>query len=48
MCTQSLVFSLQHEIERLKLEIAKLRRLHFGRSSEKLDGMLAQLELFVQ
>ena len=43
-----LVRSLTSEIAHLKLEIAKLRRLHFGRSSEKLTGLLAQLELFVQ
>lgn len=33
------------EIEQLKLLIAKLKRLQFGRSSEKLDRHLAQLEL---
>src|SRR5208282_2584468 len=34
-----------HEIEHLKLLIAKLRRLQFGRKSEKLDREIAQLEL---
>ena len=33
------------EIEHLKLLIAKLRREQFGRSSEKLDRHIAQLEL---
>ncbi|WP_196486375.1 IS66 family transposase zinc-finger binding domain-containing protein, partial [Burkholderia cepacia] len=33
------------EIEYLKLLIAKLRRMQFGRSSEKLDRQIEQLEL---
>jgi Transposase C of IS166 homeodomain len=33
------------EIEHLKLLIAKLRRAQFGRSSEKLDRQIEQLEL---
>jgi transposase len=33
------------EIERLKLLIAKLRRMQFGRKSEKLDWQIEQLEL---
>src|ERR1700683_1218354 len=33
------------EIERLKLLIAKLRRMQFGRKSEKLDRQIEQLEL---
>jgi transposase len=33
------------EIEHLKLLIAKLRRMQFGRSSEKLDRKIDQLEL---
>jgi transposase len=33
------------EIERLKLMIAKLRRMQFGRKSEKLDHQIEQLEL---
>ncbi|HGO6129127.1 MULTISPECIES: IS66 family transposase [Burkholderia cepacia complex] len=33
------------EIEHLKLLIAKLRRMAFGRSSEKLDRQIQQLEL---
>jgi transposase len=35
-------------IEKLKLQIAKLKRLKFGRSSEKLDGQIEQLELIVE
>jgi len=35
-------------IEKLKLQIAKLKRLKFGRSSEKLEGQIAQLELIVE
>src|SRR3984893_18949779 len=33
------------EIEHLKLLIAKLRRIQFGRSSEKRDRQIEQLEL---
>jgi transposase len=33
------------EIDRLRLELARLRRLQFGRSSEALDEKIAQLEL---
>jgi transposase len=33
------------EIEHLKLQLATLRRQQFGRSSEKLDREIAQLEL---
>ncbi len=33
------------EIEKLKAELARLRRVQFGRSSEKLDRTIAQLEL---
>jgi transposase len=35
----------QNEIEHLKLLIAKLRRMQFGRKSEKLDRQIEQLEL---
>jgi len=38
----------QAEIVRLTLLIAKLRRMQFGRSSEKLDGEIAQLELLLE
>ncbi len=36
------------EIEHLKLQIAKLRRMQFGRKSEKLDHQIEQLELQVE
>ena len=32
------------EIEQLKLQVAKLRRVQFGRKSEKLDRQIEQLE----
>jgi transposase len=35
-------------IERLKLELARLRRMQFGRSSEKLSAQIEQLELIVE
>jgi len=37
--------SRETEIEHLKLLIAKLRRMQFGRKSEKLDTQITQLEL---
>jgi transposase len=40
-----LIASRDSEIEQLKLLIAKLRRMQFGRSSEKLDRQIEQLEL---
>jgi transposase len=36
------------EVEKLKLQLARLRRLQFGRSSEKLDREVAQLELLLE
>src|SRR5215467_8899113 len=33
------------EIEKLKFQIAKLRRMQFGRSSERLNHKIEQLEL---
>jgi transposase len=33
------------EIEKLKFQIAKLRRMQFGRSSERINRQIAQLEL---
>lgn len=35
-------------IEQLKLQLARLRRMRFGRSSESLDGKIAQLELSLE
>ncbi|MGA8031236.1 MAG: IS66 family transposase [Casimicrobiaceae bacterium] len=36
------------QIEQMKLELAKLRRMQFGRSSEQLDEKIAQLELTLE
>jgi transposase len=36
------------QIEQLKLELSKLRRMQFGRSSEQLDEKIAQLELILE
>ena len=44
---QELVY-LRTWIEKLKLEIARLRRMQFGRSSEQLSGRIEQLELMVE
>ncbi len=44
---QELVY-LRTWIERLKLELARLRRMQFGRSSEKLSERIEQLELIVE
>jgi transposase len=40
-----LIVSRDGELERLKLLIAKLQRMRFGRSSEKLDRQIEQLKL---
>ena len=39
------LLSRAHEIEHLKLLIAKLRRMQFGRKSEKVERQIEQLEL---
>ena len=39
------LLSRDNEIEHLKLLLAKLRRIQFGRKSEKLDREIEQLEL---
>jgi transposase len=44
---QELVY-LRTWIERLKLELARLRRMQFGRSSEQLCARIEQLELIVE
>jgi transposase len=36
------------QIEQLKLQLAKLRRMQFGRSSEQVDSEIAQLELTLE
>ncbi len=38
----------EFELEKLKLELARLRRLRFGRSSEQLDDQINQLELAIE
>src|SRR5271168_177359 len=35
-------------IEQYKAQLAKLRRMQFGRSSEKLDAQIEQLELLLE
>src|SRR6201998_1527781 len=40
-----LIVSRDSELEQLKLLIAKLRRMQFGRKSEKLDRQIEQMEL---
>ena len=35
-------------IEKLKIQIAQLKRMHFGRSSEKLTAQIGQLELALE
>nr|MBO2490129.1 IS66 family transposase [Gammaproteobacteria bacterium] len=45
---QALLLSREVEIEKLKIELAQLKRLRFGRSSEKLDARIAQLELALE
>jgi len=42
------LLSRQLEIDKLKLQLARLRRMHFGRSSEQLDQHIAQLELSLE
>jgi len=42
---KALVLSSRAEVEHLKLIIAKLKRLQFGRRSEKIDREIEQLEL---
>ena len=39
------LLSRAHEIEHLKLLIAKLQRMQFGRKSEKVERQIEQLEL---
>ena len=45
IATHDQLLSQQSEIEHLKLLIAKLRRMQFGRKSEKLERQIEQLEL---
>jgi transposase len=43
--THAQLLSRQSEIEHLKLLLAKLQRMQFGRKSEKLERQIEQLEL---
>ena len=43
--TQERLLSREREIEHLKLLLAKLHRMQFGRKSEKLQRQIEQLEL---
>ena len=45
---KALVSAQRAEIERLKMMIAKLRRMQFGRSSEQLDAMIDQPQLSLE
>ena len=45
VATQQRLLSRESEIEHLKLLLAKLRRMQFGRKSEKLERQIEQLEL---
>jgi len=42
---KALVAGLYAQIEHLKLVVAKMRRMHFGRKSEKVDRPIEQIEL---
>jgi transposase len=45
---QATVLSHQLEVEKLKIELLRLKRMRFGRSSEQLDQQIAQLELTLE
>jgi transposase len=45
LATHEQLLSRDHEIEHLMLLIAKLRRMQFGRKSEKIERQIEQLEL---
>lgn len=45
---QAALLSRDVEIEKLKIELARLKRMQFGRSSEQLDQTIAQLELSLE
>jgi transposase len=45
---RALLLSRDVEIEKLKIELARLKRLRYGRSSEQLDRQIAQLELTLE
>ncbi len=45
---QAMVIESHLLIEKLKLQIARMKRVQFGASSERLDGQILQLELIVE
>ena len=45
---RSTLLSRDVEIDKLKIELARLKRMQFGRSSEQLDQTIAQLELSLE
>jgi len=46
--TRAILLSREVEIEKLRIELARLKRMQFGRSSEQLDEKIAQLELSLE
>jgi len=48
IATREQLLSRENEIEHLKLLIAKLQRMQFGRKSEKLQRQIEQLELWLE
>ena len=48
MAAEGALLSRDLLIEKLKVQIARLKRMHFGRSSEKLASEIAQLELALE
>ena len=48
MAVEGALLSRDLLIEKIKVQIARLKRMHFGRSSEKLASEIAQLELALE
>src|SRR5579863_6745265 len=46
--TQALVISQKLELEKLRFEIACLKRAKYGRSSEQLDAKILQMQLTIE
>src|SRR6202521_5914166 len=46
--TRAPLLAREVEIEKLRIELARLKRMQFGRSSEQLDAQIAQLELTLE
>src|ERR1700716_3989798 len=45
---EALVISQKLELEKLRFEIALLKRMKFGRSSEQIDHQLTQMQLTLE